>query len=346
MDSLKWIGFQILRKMKGRKPKRYENSDSEEISFPEESVEYDFITIQNATNNFSETTKIGEGGFGVVYKGEISIKTDVYSFGMLILEIISGHRISNFQNEESTNDDELLSYAWTHWKGGSASNVIDPMLSGIKSPVDEITKCIHIALLCVQESVADRPKMIEVLQMLNKLSIRLPEPLDPGLFIRGSISSEASSQFTKNVKSISDQYDRKMQKKKAKSYAKTVEESSSSVEINPVESHLKYELITIQNATNNFSKANKLGEGGYWTIYKGKLENGLEVAVRRLSKYEPEDRPTMSEVVQMLSNLSMSIPVPLAPPELALPGLDDDCSTVCSEGSINEMSVSEDDSDR
>nr|GMC89338.1 putative receptor-like protein kinase At4g00960 [Ipomoea batatas] len=425
MDSLKWIGFQILRKMKGRKPKRYENSDSEEISLPEESVEYDFITIQNATNNFSKKNRIGEGGFGVVYKdstsrimrtsryiapeytlqGEISIKTDVYSFGMLILEIISGHRISNFQNEESTNDDELLSYAWTHWKGGSASNVIDPMLSGIKSPVDEITKCIHIALLCVQESVADRPKMIEVLQMLNKLSIRLPEPLDPGLFIRGSISSEASSQFTKNVKSISDQYDRKMQKKKAKSYAKTVEESSSSVEINPVESHLKYELITIQNATNNFSKANKLGEGGYWPIYKGKLENGLEVAVRKLSKYgnlefknevtliaklqhrnlawkqwtngsssnlihpmlrgisspvndiikciqiallciqvEPEDRPTMSEVVQMLSNLSMSIPVPLAPPELAPPGLDDDCSTVCSsEGSINEMSVSEDD---
>nr|GMC79908.1 uncharacterized protein LOC109167071 [Ipomoea batatas] len=50
----------------------------------------------------------------------------------------------------------------------------------------------------------------------------------------------------------------------------------------------------------------------------------------------------MSEVVQMLSNLSMSIPVPLAPPELAPPRLDDDCSTVCSsEGSINEMSVSE-----
>nr|GMC83756.1 putative receptor-like protein kinase At4g00960 [Ipomoea batatas] len=254
MDSLKWIAFQILRKMKGRKPKRYENSDSEEISFPEESVEYDFITIQNATNNFSETTKIGEGGFGVVYKVGV------------------------------------FSQAWTHWKGGSASNVIDPMLRGIKSPVDEITKCIHIALLCVQESVPDRPKMIEVLQMLNNLSIRLPEPLDPGRFICGSIiSSEASSQFTKNVKSISDQYVRKMQKK-AKSYSKTVDESSSSDEISPVGSNtIKYELITIQKATNNFSKANKLGQGGYGPVYKGKLENGLEVAVKRLSKRSTQD---------------------------------------------------------
>ncbi|XP_031128275.1 cysteine-rich receptor-like protein kinase 4 isoform X2 [Ipomoea triloba] len=440
MDSLKWIGFQILRKMKGRKPKRYENSDSEEISFSEESMEYDFITIQNATNNFSKTNKIGEGGFGVVYKGtfengqqvavkklyqnlkggsqefknevtlmvkfqhrnlvrllgfslegkevllvyefvpngsldnflfdpvkreclgwerrykiieciarglvylhegsyiriihcnlkasnvlldedlnpkivdfdmsklftsdkihistsrimrtrymapeyallgEISIKSDVYSFGMLILEIISGHRISSFQNGESRNDD-LLSYAWTHWKDGSTSNVIDSMLKGISSPVDEITKCIHIALLCVQESVADRPKMIEVLQMLNNLSMRLPEPLDPGLFIRGSISSEASSQFTKNVKSISDQYVRKMQKK-AKSYAKTVDESCSSVEISSVESHLiKYELITLQNATNNFSRENILGQGAFGVVYKGKLKNELEVAVKVL----------------------------------------------------------------
>nr|GMD35887.1 putative receptor-like protein kinase At4g00960 [Ipomoea batatas] len=137
-----------------------------------------------------------------VLQGEISIKTDVYSFGVLVLEIISGQEFANFQNEESIND--LLSNAWTHWKGGCASNVIDPMLGGISSPVHEITKCIHIAFLCVQESVVDRPKMIEVLQMLNNLSIRLPEPLDPGLFIRGSISSEASSQCTKNEMSISD----------------------------------------------------------------------------------------------------------------------------------------------
>ncbi|XP_031126162.1 cysteine-rich receptor-like protein kinase 19 isoform X4 [Ipomoea triloba] len=224
-----------------------------------------------------------------VLQGEISVKSDVYSFGMLILEIVSGHRISSFQNGESTNDD-LLSYAWTHWKGGSTSNVIDPMLRGISTPVHEITKCIHIALLCVQESVPDRPKMIEVLQMLNNLSIRLPEPLDPGLFICGSFSSEASSQFTKNVKSISDQYVRKMQKK-AKSYAKNVDESGSSIEISPVESHIiKYELITIQNATNKFSKANNLRRGRYGSIYKGKLENGLEVAVKRLSEYSTHDR--------------------------------------------------------
>nr|GMD30925.1 putative receptor-like protein kinase At4g00960 [Ipomoea batatas] len=157
------------------------------------------------------------------------------------------------------------------------------MLGGISSPVHEITKCIHIAFLCVQESVVDRPKMIEVLQMLNNLSIRLPEPLDPGLFIRGSISSEASSQCTKNEMSISDlRYRRKMRKRKAESYAKSVKESSLSDGINLVESHVKYEFKTIQNATDNFSKENELGGGGFGVVYKGKLENMQLVAVKRL----------------------------------------------------------------
>lgn len=33
-----------------------------------ESLQYDFTTLQYATNNFSDFLKIGEGGFGVVYK--------------------------------------------------------------------------------------------------------------------------------------------------------------------------------------------------------------------------------------------------------------------------------------
>lgn len=42
-------------------------------------------------------------------------------------------------------------------------------------------------------------------------------------------------------------------------------------------------LTTILAATNNFSNENKLGEGGFGPVYKGKLPNGKEVAVKRLS---------------------------------------------------------------
>lgn len=44
----------------------------------------------------------------------------------------------------------------------------------------------------------------------------------------------------------------------------------------PTESQdsLQFDLVTIRNATNEFSDANKLGEGGFGAVYKGKLPNG------------------------------------------------------------------------
>ncbi|MFS7934125.1 putative protein kinase RLK-Pelle-DLSV family [Helianthus anomalus] len=45
-----------------------------------------------------------------------------------------------------------------------------------------------------------------------------------------------------------------------------------------------FDLSTMQVATNNFSLENKLGEGGFGPVYKGKLQDGKEIAVKRLSK--------------------------------------------------------------
>ncbi|KAL7186403.1 hypothetical protein ACSBR2_028200 [Camellia fascicularis] len=45
-----------------------------------------------------------------------------------------------------------------------------------------------------------------------------------------------------------------------------------------------FDLATIMNATNNFSTSNKLGQGGFGTVYKGVLEDGQEIAVKTLSK--------------------------------------------------------------
>nr|GMD30924.1 putative receptor-like protein kinase At4g00960 [Ipomoea batatas] len=70
LDSMKCIGFQIFRNMKKKKALEKTTSVVDEIS-PVESLEYDFNTIQNATNNFSEINKIGEGGFGAIYKGTL-----------------------------------------------------------------------------------------------------------------------------------------------------------------------------------------------------------------------------------------------------------------------------------
>ena len=53
-------------------------------------------------------------------------------------------------------------------------------------PRHEALKCIHVGLLCVQEAAADRPRMSEVVMMLNSYTVSSPPPLRPAFFISDS----------------------------------------------------------------------------------------------------------------------------------------------------------------
>ncbi|KAK2404988.1 putative receptor protein kinase [Trifolium repens] len=120
-----------------------------------------------------------------VMLGEFSVKSDVFSFGVLVLETISGHKNSaNICHGEDV--EYLLTYAWRSWREGKAINIIDPSLSSNISK-DEIMRCIHIGLLCVQENVVDRPTMASVALMLNSNSLTLSIPSKPAYFM-GSAS--------------------------------------------------------------------------------------------------------------------------------------------------------------
>ncbi|XP_041023447.1 cysteine-rich receptor-like protein kinase 10 [Juglans microcarpa x Juglans regia] len=111
--------------------------------------------------------------------GEFSAKSDVYSFGVIVLEIISGKKNSSFESEHV---DDLLSYAWIHWRDGSPLKLLDPTMGDSYSK-EEVIRCIHIALLCVQKDPADRPTMASVVLMLNSYSVTLPSPQQPAFFL-------------------------------------------------------------------------------------------------------------------------------------------------------------------
>ncbi|XP_030940952.1 putative receptor-like protein kinase At4g00960 isoform X2 [Quercus lobata] len=123
--------------------------------------------------------------------GQFSVKSDVFSFGVLVLEIISGRKNSSFGNEE--NIENLLSYAWKNWKQGIVSNLVDPMLKA--SSTTEIMRCIQIGLLCVQENVAHRPTMASVVLVLNSYSITLPIPSEPAFLMNSGTKSNICLQW-------------------------------------------------------------------------------------------------------------------------------------------------------
>ncbi|KAH9606665.1 hypothetical protein KSS87_014875, partial [Heliosperma pusillum] len=109
-------------------------------------------------------------------EGRFSEKSDVFSFGVLLLEIITGKKTRWFDESSLS----LLGYVWQQWNEENDISVIDPIIAyqGFEA---EISKCIHVGLLCVQEYAQDRPDMADVITKLSASSTaNFQKPKQPG----------------------------------------------------------------------------------------------------------------------------------------------------------------------
>ncbi|CAN6452156.1 unnamed protein product [Victoria cruziana] len=113
-------------------------------------------------------------------KGQFSVKSDVFSFGVLMLEILSGRKISSFS--DSVYGQDLLSYTWRLWTENRATELLDETLME-PCHVREVVRCIHVGLLCVQEDPSLRPTMSTVVLMLTSSSFTLVPPSAPAFFV-------------------------------------------------------------------------------------------------------------------------------------------------------------------
>ncbi|MCE3215359.1 hypothetical protein HAX54_002088 [Datura stramonium] len=223
---------------------------------------FDLSTITKATNNFSVNRKIGEGGFGPVYKikrylvrpnetcritkgrrvgiegngllvhelisdfgiarcyeedenvamtnrvigtygylspeyalyGLYSIKSDVLSFSILVLEIVRGK--SNRRFSPSDLNLSLIGHAWELYKEGRSIELLDERLGDSCSTPQEVVRSICVGLLCIQQCLDDRPSMSSVVLMLNNEG-PLPQAKQPAFYIEGDASDTEffSNQF-------------------------------------------------------------------------------------------------------------------------------------------------------
>ncbi|XP_052180892.1 cysteine-rich receptor-like protein kinase 25 [Diospyros lotus] len=131
--------------------------------------------------------------------GQFSVKTDVFSFGVIILEIITGMKNEDCSSPESA--EHLISYAWKKWKEGKASMLIDGTIRGGSKA--DMLRCIHIGLLCVQENAARRPVMASVVLMLNSFSTNLPMTTRPAFLMEAGHLHDQSQLPSINEVSIS-----------------------------------------------------------------------------------------------------------------------------------------------
>ncbi|KAB2081261.1 hypothetical protein ES319_A05G119700v1 [Gossypium barbadense] len=110
--------------------------------------------------------------------GQLSVKVDTYSFGVVVLEIISG--LKNNETSLDPTAEFLLKRAWGLYQDNMAMEIVDRSLDPEEYDTDEMQRMIEIAFLCTQSSASLRPTMSEVVTMLRTVSSLEPrQPTRP-----------------------------------------------------------------------------------------------------------------------------------------------------------------------
>ncbi|XP_024540927.1 cold-responsive protein kinase 1 [Selaginella moellendorffii] len=124
-------------------------------------------------------------------RGRLSSKADVFSFGILALEIVSGRRCMD--PTLSASQELLVQMAWNMWNAGKMVEFVDKRLDG-NYVEEEVFRVMDVAILCTQEGEEYRPMMSDVVAMLmGYLEIGQPPSQNPLYFGGGGTSSTSTT---------------------------------------------------------------------------------------------------------------------------------------------------------
>lgn len=110
-------------------------------------------------------------------RGELSVKADIYSFGVLVLEIISCRK--NTDLTLPTEMQYLPEYAWKLYERSKTVDIVDPRLWADGTTEKDVLQVINLALLCLQQYPSLRPPMSEIVAMLMSKAQMVGTPVRP-----------------------------------------------------------------------------------------------------------------------------------------------------------------------
>ncbi|VAH30953.1 unnamed protein product [Triticum turgidum subsp. durum] len=133
----------------------------------------DFGLAKLLRNSQTHTTTSVAGTFGYVAPEyattcRVSDKADVYSYGVLLLELISDKKVLDPSFSPYGNGFNIISWANKLIQSG---RVCEFFVEGLwnKAPHDDLVEIMNLGLLCTVESLSSRPKMKHVVRRLREL---------------------------------------------------------------------------------------------------------------------------------------------------------------------------------
>ncbi|KAM7473809.1 hypothetical protein LguiB_021052 [Lonicera macranthoides] len=289
---------------------------------------------QSASASSHVSTNV-KGTFGYVdpeylMTHRLTQKSDVYSFGVVLLEVLSGRRAVDLKRCEEQWG--LAGWAKECIKKGELDQIIDPNLRWQILP-NSLTAFVKIADHCLHYRSKKRPTMAEVVASLESV-LALQERRDSSMFeadflnLGGTFDNQENldnSLLESEVNNGGDgehqgaEIDNILSSGEASNLQKHVRparmtpfkrmarlfffgKSRAASEISNLE-FLQYDFGTLRVATDNFSDANKLGNGAFGVVFKGRLQDGRDIAVKRFFSISGEAELVFRNVASLLAKL-------------------------------------------
>ncbi|PWA76945.1 hypothetical protein CTI12_AA227520 [Artemisia annua] len=214
--------------------------------------------------------------------GRLSEKTDVFGYGMMLLELITGQRA--YDLARLVKDIDVMLLDWV--KGLLADKKLDMLVhADLEGDYvnDKVEKLIQIALLCTLAIPLDRPKMSEVVRMLegDGLVERWEKWQKEDISRKEFSNTHIPYTYYIDPDSFNPSNDPLSDSFRLIGFLKFTAEEDPEVHLGQLK---RFSLREVQVATDSFSNKNILGRGGFGKVYKGRLADGSLVAVKRLKE--------------------------------------------------------------
>ena len=155
----------------------------------------DFGLARMHQNDASLTTTLaGTPGYlapEIGFIGKATPESDVYSFGMIVIEVVCGKRAKGIMDEHS-----LLGHVWNLYGESVLLECVDQKLEG-KFDEEQVKRTLIVGLACLQPDSMFRPKMRKVVKILmnpNEPIMNLPGNLRSGVYLSVDVAKWAVKQ--------------------------------------------------------------------------------------------------------------------------------------------------------
>ncbi|KAK9071580.1 hypothetical protein SSX86_008008 [Deinandra increscens subsp. villosa] len=266
-----------------------------------------------------------------VETGYLNGKNDIYAFGVVLLETLTGLRV--FDKTRAKNEQDLVQWARPILlKKKKLMTIVDPGL-GDDYPQEAMYKCAKLVLKCTKTESKDRPSIEQVLQSLERISCMKKECflmfLHSLLCISSSVGFpdstpvDSSGSWTPKLLSIQPTFERWQEAFTGVTLViillniivykmmKLQETSLGENNIPPSLSHehlcRRFLLSEMQLATNSFDESMIIGKGGFGKVYRGVIDDGATmVAIKRSDSRSKQGANEFWTEIRLLSGFRHS----------------------------------------